>query len=140
MPFVCCRTTGWTCTSTDEIGTVQGLLAAFPASVVAADAELAVLMAAGDLDRGIAPQGRAAPGPRRRRIGRGVRERRGRFEVSAPLCGCNSPGDRETSPRSPRRRDGCWPRSRHADAQRLDVGDGLRALALISLGQRRGRP
>lgn len=116
------------------VGTSQELLAAFPAHVVAADAELAVLMAAGDLEHGsLRKAGRrlalAAAG-----AGAVPEERRGHFEVMCTVVRLRLARRQGDLAVVAENADRLMAAVETADAKRLGVGDALQAHALISLG------
>ena len=117
-----------------RIGTVHELLAGFPEDVAEADVELSVLMAARDLDRGSLREAEQRLALAVRRSGAVAADRRDHFEVMCTIVRLRLA-----------RRQGDLP-AVVEDAQRLlsavettdpmqsGLGDGLRAMALVSLG------
>ena len=117
-----------------RIGAAHEVLAGFPASVAAANAELAVLMAVRDLDHGslqkaerrfaLAADGSATV----------PADRRGHFEVMCIVLRLRIARRRGDLPAVAEAAETLLASVETADAVRLGVGDGLRAMALLSLG------
>ena len=90
--------------------TAHELLARFPADMVAADPELAALMAADKLLRGSLEAAERHLARAEQGMASVPADRRGRFQACWPSCGCPSPRDAVTCRPWWRRRSGCWPR------------------------------
>ncbi|MBS2532681.1 hypothetical protein KGQ20_07835 [Catenulispora sp. NF23] len=117
-----------------RIGTAQELLAGFPASAATADAELSVLMAVRDLDHGSLLKAE-------RRLALAVdqsttvpADRRTHFEAMCTVLRLRIARRRGNLPTVAEQAQRLLTVVETADAQRLGIGDGLQALALISLG------
>ncbi|MEY9929779.1 LuxR family maltose regulon positive regulatory protein [Catenulispora sp. GP43] len=117
-----------------QAGTIQNLLAGFPASAATANAELAVLMAAADLEHGSPQKAERWLALAAGRAGTTPPDRRGHFEVMCTIlrlrlarrCGDLSAVAEEV--------ERLLAAVENAETVRPDVDDGLRAMALISLG------
>ena len=120
-----------------RVGTVQELLVGFPATVAAAaDAELAVLMAAGDLDHGSLQKAERRLALAADGSGSVPADRRAHFEVMCTVLRLRLARRRGNLPAvaDEAARLFAAVETAEADASRPDLDDGLRALALISLG------
>lgn len=116
------------------VGSSQELLAAFPAHVVAADAELAVLMAAGDLEHGSLRKAERRLALAAAGAGAVPEERRGHFEVMCTVVRLRLARRQGDLAVVTENADRLMAAVETADAKRLGVGDALQAHALISLG------
>ena len=117
-----------------QVGTAQELLTGFPGHVAAADPELTVLTAARDLD-----QGSLREAEHRLTLAAGDSEsvpadRRGHFEVMCTVLRLRLARRRGNLPAVAQEAERLLAAVETADAVRLGLGDGLRALALVSLG------
>jgi LuxR family maltose regulon positive regulatory protein len=119
-----------------RVGTVQELLVGFPATIAAADAELAVLMAAGDLDHGSLQKAERRLALAADGAGSVPAYRRAHFEVMCTVLRLRLARRRGNLPAVADEAERLFAAVETADADvsRPDVDDGLRALALISLG------
>ena len=119
-----------------RVGTVQELLVGFPATVTAADAELAVLMAAGDLDHGSLQKAERRLALAADGAGSVPADRRAHFDVMCTVLRLRLARRRGNLPAVADEAERLFAAVETADADvsRPDVDDGLRALALISLG------
>ncbi len=115
-------------------GTVQELLVGFPATVAAADAELAVLMAAGDLDHGSLQKAERRLALAADGAGSVPADRRRHFEVMCTVLRLRLARRRGNLPAVADEAERLLAAVETADAVQPDADDGLRALALISLG------
>ena len=117
-----------------RVGTVQELFAGFPASVVAADAELTVLTAAGDLEQGSLRRAERRLALATAESGAVPADRRRHFEVLCTVVRLRLARRQGNLPAVAEEAQQLLTAVETADAERLGVGDGLQALALISLG------
>jgi LuxR family maltose regulon positive regulatory protein len=121
-----------------QTGTARELLTAFPAAVVAADAELTTLMAAGELSRG-------SPGEVERYLAQAARglddsggpvpaERRGRLQVILAIVRLHLALERLDLQAVAEEADRLLVSAEAADTAPPRLGGDLRALAMINLG------
>jgi LuxR family maltose regulon positive regulatory protein len=114
--------------------TTQDLLAGFPASVAAADAELAVLMAAGDLDHGSLRKAERWLALAAAASGTVSADRRAHFDAICIVLRLRLARRQGNLPAVTEDAERLLESVETADAARWGVGDGLRAMALINMG------
>jgi LuxR family maltose regulon positive regulatory protein len=110
------------------------LLAGFPEQMAAADAELAVLMAARDLDQGSLQKVQRLLEVAERESGTVLAERRKHFEVMCTVLRLRLARRQGNLPAVVEEAEQLLAAVETTDAMQLGLGDALRALALLSLG------
>jgi LuxR family maltose regulon positive regulatory protein len=117
-----------------EAATARELLTAFPASVAAADAELAAMMAAAELARGSLEEAERQLALAIQRSASVAAVRRGRLEVMLTVLRLYLARQRGDLPAVSEAADALLAAVDTPDEPQLSLGEDLRALALISLG------
>ena len=117
-----------------QAGTARELLAAFPAGVAAADAELTALMAVGELTRGSLEDAERQLALAVQRSSLVAADRRGRFEVVLTVLRLHLARQRGDLPALAEAADRLLAAVETSEEPDLVLGEDLRALTLISLG------
>ena len=117
-----------------QAATARELLAAFPADVAAADAELTALTAAAELARGSLEAAERQLALAIQRAASVPADRRGRFEVMLTFLQLHLARQRGDVPAVAEAADRLLAAVEASDEPQLGLGEDLRALALISLG------
>jgi LuxR family maltose regulon positive regulatory protein len=117
-----------------QVGTAHELLAVFPAEAVAADAELTTLMAADEINRGSLDKAARYLELAQTRCASVAADRRERFEVMCALQHVYLARQRTDVAGVLEAAKRLLPPAKPVDTKQLELGDDLRALALLSLG------
>jgi len=117
-----------------QAATARELLAAFPAGVAAADAELTALTAAAELARGSLEEAERQLALAIQRAASVPADRRGHFEVMLTVLQLYLARQRGDVPAVAEAADRLLAAVEASDEPQLGLGEDLRALALISLG------
>src|SRR5690242_3307617 len=117
-----------------QAATAHELLARFPAGTVAADAELTLLVAAGELTRGSLAEAERQLALAAQRSGSVASERRGRFRVMSTVVRLYLARQRGDLPAVTEEAGRLLAAVDDPDAAQLRLGDDLCALALVGLG------
>jgi len=117
-----------------QAATARQLLTAFPAGVAAADAELTVLMAAGELNRGSLGEAERQLALAIQRSESVPADRRGHFQVMLTVLRLSLARQRSDLRAVAGEADRLLAAVEAPDTAQLGLGEDLRALALISLG------
>ena len=117
-----------------QAATARELLARFPAGTVAADAELILLLAAGELTAGSLAEASGQLALAAQRAGSVAADRRGRFRVMSTVVRLYLARQRGDLPAVTEEADQLLAAVDDPDTAQLRLGDDLYALALVGLG------